>query len=121
MNKNDLKLIVLLIIFSIIIMLFINKKDDTNKIAKVYHNNKLILKIDLSKKESKEYYVKGDKGKIKIITNNGKIKVAKENSYYHLCSKQGFIKETYESIVCLPNKVVIEIDDNNTNIDTIVK
>ena len=34
--------------------------------------------------------------------------------------KQGYIKESYEMLICLPNKVVIKIEDKD-NVDTIVK
>ena len=46
-------------------------------------------------------------------TENGKVKVLEENSPKHLCSKQGFIENTHESIICLPNKIIIKIEDNS--------
>ena len=62
----------------------------------------------------------GYNGKVKIVVNNNKIKVSEEKSPKHLCSKQGYISKTYEQIICLPNKIVIEIKDNDT-VDTVVK
>ncbi len=122
MNKNDFKLIfgiIIICLIFIIIMNFIPKNQA--KIAKIYHNNELVLKIDLSLKENKKYVVDGDKGKVKIVTKNGKIKVEEENSDLHLCSKQGYIENTYETIICLPNKVVIEIEGKKKDIDTVIK
>ena len=121
-NKNDFKLIIIILIFSIIGILTLNLfKNNNSKIAKVYYNSELILEIDLSNKEEKEYTVKGYNGDVKIITKDGKIKVNSEKSPLHLCSKQGYIENTHESIVCLPNKIVIEIEDNKNEIDTVVK
>ena len=48
-------------------------------------------------------------GNVKIKAGNGRIKVIEETSEKHLCSKQGYIEESYETIVCLPNKIVIKI------------
>ena len=45
-----------------------------------------------------------------------------EESPLHLCSKQGFIEESYESIVCLPNKIVIKISSKKKkDLDTILR
>lgn len=115
MNKSDFKLIIILLIILIPVIILIistSKKSDT---ALVYHNNKLIKTIEL--KINKNYTVNGDNGKIKIIVNHNRIKVTSENSKNHLCSKQGYISHSYESIICLPNKVVIKII-GKSNIDT---
>ena len=88
----------------------------------VYYDNNLVLTIDLNESEEKIYIVDGFNGEVKIIAGNGKIKVDEEESPLHLCSKQGFIEESYESIVCLPNKVVIKISSKKKkDLDTILR
>ena len=123
MNKSDIKLIVILCFMAIIlfsVIAFSNKK--TNKKALVYYDNNLIKTIDLNVDETVNYEVDGYNGKLKLVVQNGKIKVEEENSPLHLCSKQGFIDKTYESIICLPNKIVIKIvSDNKENYDTIIR
>lgn len=109
MNKKDIILIIVLIVFSIISLPFISNRK-SNK-ATVYYKNNAILNIDLTL--NKNYEVKGTKGIVKIIVKNNKIKVENENSPKHLCSKQGYISKSYETIVCLPNEIVIKIEDNN--------
>lgn len=120
MNKSDLKLILLIFIitFSMIFIMIFTKKDG-NKKAVVYYENKVILTIDLNNNLKKDYIVKGYNGDVKIVTKNGKIRVDEENSPMHICSKQGFISESYETIVCLPNKIIIKIETDN-EYDTIV-
>ena len=109
MNKNDKLLIAILIpILIIILVMFKLSSVSSNKIAYVYYENEVILTIDLSEEE-KEYNVKGYNGNVKIKAGNGRIKVIEETSEKHLCSKQGYIEESYETIVCLPNKIVIKI------------
>ena len=80
----------------------------------------MILKIDLSEDE-KIYEVEGYNGPIIIKAGNGKVMVEEEDSPKHLCSKQGYISKNYESIICLPNKIIVKIETKDGNIDTIIK
>jgi hypothetical protein len=122
MNKSDWKLVISLALVIIVsfALLFLVKNNNTPKKALVYYENELVLEIDLSLKGEHEYHVSGYNGDILIKTNDNKIKVEEENSPNHICSKQGYIDSSYEVLVCLPNKVVIKIEDNK-EIDTVVK
>lgn len=116
-NKKDKILIVSLLIISLfsILILNLNKKESSK--AYVYHDNKLLKEIDLN--INKTYTFNGDKGKVIVTVKDKKIKVDKETSEYHLCSKMGYISKSHETIICLPNKIVIEIDGNE--VDTVVR
>lgn len=119
MKKSDKILITIVIIVSLItiIILKITKTDSNSAI--VYYNDLPILNINLN--EKKEYTVKGDLGDIIIETGIGKIRVKKENSPKHLCSKQGWVSNNYTPIICLPNKIVIKINNKKDNVDTVVR
>lgn len=112
MNKKDLILIFIIVLIASVFIIF-NSKKQAN-IAYVYHDNDLILTIDLSKDNT--YTVNGDNGEVVIEVSNKKIRVNEENSPYHLCSKQGYISKQGESIICLPNKIIIQLP--NKDIDT---
>lgn len=109
MNKNDKLLIIIITSIILLVLLILKISSKSSKIANVYYENEIILKIDLSLPEQ-EYSVKGYNGIVKILAGDGKIKVLDETSDKHLCSKQGYIKETYETIICLPNKIIIKIE-----------
>lgn len=111
MNKKDIFLILSLLVISLIGIFFL-KSGKKGNYANVYYENKLLLTIDLNDKEKKDYVVTGALGDIVIQREDGKVRVVEENSPRHLCSKQGFISSSYETIVCLPNKIVIRIEDN---------
>ena len=117
-NKFDIILVIIIICISGIFILINKLNSKQGKYALVYYDNKLIKKIDLS--INKTYNVKGYNGSVRIVVKNNKIKVAKEKSPLHLCSKRGYISKSYESIICLPNKIVIEIDSKKS-VDTVVK
>lgn len=115
MKLNDLILIAIILLIVGIILIF-NKKEIPNQ-AKVYYENDLILTIDLS--QNKEYDVQGYNGNVHIVVLDNKIKVEEENSPKHLCSKQGFISSSNETIVCLPNKILIKIESDDS-LDTVI-
>lgn len=117
MNKSDLKLVFVLLVISIIGVVVFKLIGKSGGSALVYYDGELIKTIDLS--IDNKYVVNGDNGDVVIVVNGGKIKVDTENSPLHLCSKQGYISNTYESIVCLPNKIVINISGDE--LDAVVK
>lgn len=118
---KDLILIGGVIIISAVFFLvfkFTSKTD--NLTALVYYENDLVLTIDLSKlpQEITTYEVEGYNGAITIAAKHNAIAVIKENSPYHLCSQQGFISGTNQSLICLPNKVYIKLVGNtNSGVD----
>lgn len=112
MNKSDVKLILIILVFSFLLLIFTN--NNKNNYAFVYYDNKEVLKIDLNINES--YSVEGFNGEVIIEVKNNKLRVKKEDSPLHICSKQGFVDNG--SIVCLPNKIVITF--SNDELDTIV-
>jgi hypothetical protein len=122
MNKSDIKLLIILIIIIITSITLIKILENNNsKTAKVYYENDLILTIDLSINELQEYIVKGYNGDVIIETKKDMIRVKEEISPLNICSHQGWVKSTYEVIVCLPNKLVITITDSQEKLDTVVR
>lgn len=119
MNKNDIKLIVVIFVIVTLSIIFINIFKKTGSFAKVYYEDDLILKIDLSKDGN--YKVNGYNGEVLIEVKDNKIRVDRENSSRHLCSKQGFIDSTTQTIVCLPNKIIIKIEGKDQELDGVVK
>lgn len=92
----------------------------SNLTAYVYYQNDLVLTIDLSvlPEEITTYEVEGYNGNITIAAKHNAVAVIKENSPYHLCSQQGFISSTNQSLICLPNKVYIKLLGNtNSGVD----
>lgn len=119
MNKTDIILSITLFIISIFIYgLYVLNSTNSN-IANVYYDNDKILTIDLNNISDTYYTVKGYNGDITIESLNHKIRVVDEVSPKHLCSKEGWISNSYESIICLPNKIVINIE--GSDIDTITR
>lgn len=113
MKQNDLTLIVVISLLAICWLFLNNNSTLSNNIAaKVYYENQLILTIDMN--QDGEYDVEGANGKVHIVVMDHKIKVEEENSPKHLCSKQGFISSSNQAIVCLPNKILIRMESDDS-------
>jgi hypothetical protein len=67
-------------------LIIINKTKKEGTTAIVYYENKEILKIDMNL--DKEYTVQGLLGDVVIEVKENKIRVKKENSPNHICSKE---------------------------------
>lgn len=118
-KKSDYILIGLLfvILFFVCMTLEFTKKGGSK--AVVYYKNEPVLTILLDTQLT-TYEVMGENGIVEIVAGNGKIKVEDENSPLHLCSRQGWIHSSTQTIVCLPNKIVIQIE-NEQELDGVVK
>lgn len=116
MNRTDFKLIFIILFISILSLILLKNND--LKIAHVYYENNLILKLPLNK--NKIYTVDGFNGMVVIEVKDNKVRIIDEISPLNICSKMGFIKESYETLICLPNKIIVTIESNK-KIDTIIE
>lgn len=107
MNKKDIVLIIVLLLIIGLWLIITNFVKQDGEWAIVTYENKEILTISLNK--DNVYTVKGANGDVVIEVHNHQIRVNEENSPYHYCSKQGYIAAKGESIICLPNKIVVKI------------
>ena len=90
MNKNDIKLIIILIGIMVIIFMVIRFSSKKGNVAEVFYEDEVILKIDLSK--DGEYTVNGLLGDVVLEVKDNKIRVKSENSDKHIWSKEGYIE-----------------------------
>jgi len=117
MNKNDIKLIVILGIIVLGIFIFVNITKEEGSIAEVYFEDNLVLTIDLN--IDSEYTVDGELGDVVLEVKDKKIRVKSENSPRNICSKEGYIGDSSRTLICLPNKIIVKIV-GETEIDGVV-
>jgi len=108
-SKFDIVLISLVILFSVVFIAGLNHSRlgqlQASKIALIYQNGKLLEKLSLDKAE----IVKILNGKMQIEAQKGKIRVLSADCPQHLCMNMGWIQHNGQTIICVPNKVVIEV------------
>lgn len=119
MNRYDKALMIFLLASSLVMYSamewFVRSTTSDQIVAVVYSYDKEVLRIDLT--VDKTYSVKGALGDVFIEVVGGKVRVEKETSPYHLCSIQGWVQYANIPIVCLPNHIVIIIENGKVNPD----
>ena len=111
--KNDIILVSVLmgVILLAILGILIFRKDGTK--VKVTIDGKLFGEYSLDKDQTVE--IKSDKGKNLLVIKDGKAYVESASCPDGICSSHKPISYGGESIICLPNKVVIEVKAKDTN------
>lgn len=125
MNKHDKIFIAIVLIASISLFLSTGKligsvNSDVAQ-AIVTHKDREVLRINMN--NNGFYTVAGDLGDVVIEVSDGKVRVAEEKSPLNYCSIQGWVSNTNVPIVCLPNSIIIVIDQNGqaTEEDIIIR
>lgn len=125
MKKGD-KIAAVLILILIIascagVFIYHSYVKGSHKIAVIKQDGKIIDTIDLTKmKTTKELTVKYNKSHYNLIEiENGKIRIKDADCPDKICVKTGWISEPGQSIICLPHKLIIKIEGNNSKYDDI--
>ena len=119
MNRYDKALMIFILATSLVMYAgmewFVRSTTSDQVVAVVYSYDKEVLRIDLS--VDKSYVVAGALGDVTIEVAGGRVRVEKETSPYHLCSIQGWVQYANIPIVCLPNHIVIIIENGTIDPD----
>lgn len=121
-GKNDLIMIGVLVVCGLLIAgaLFLTKKDGNEVVVSV--DGEVVASFPLDK--DIEYEIQGyesDSCTNKLVIKDGEAYMAEANCPDHLCMGMGKISQVGQSIICLPNRVVVEItgDDKESEYDVI--
>lgn len=117
-TKKDIILISLLLFLAIFIYL-LNIMTDTKdeKQVIVHVDGKIAITCPLD--EDRTIEINGGTNILKL--SDGEAYMIEADCPDHICIQQGSISKNKESIICLPNRVVVEIQDTKENdVDMIV-
>lgn len=78
-------------------------------VARVYQNGELIHSVDLSRVEEPYAITVSGKAENTVSVENGRICVSHATCPDQVCVHQGWISNGVVPIVCLPNRLIIEI------------
>lgn len=121
-RKNDLILIISIIIITACVFLIMNLFSKSGDRVLVEQNSAQIAVLDLNK--DCVYNVYNDNGDIcnTVQIKNGKVKMIYADCKDKICKNHKEISKSNESIICLPNKVEITvISDKSENVDGVAK
>ncbi len=71
----------------------------------VYHGSQLLKEVPLEKDDVFPVL----EGRMHIQVSHGKVRVLDSDCLQHICTHTGWIQRAGQSIVCVPNRVLIEI------------
>ena len=109
----DIILVISLVILTLVTSIFIYKKQTSNKIyVEVSINGEFTNKYSID--ENIEIMLKT--GNVLVI-KDGNVCISNADCPDGLCVKQGTISKANESIICLPNKLVVRIVEDNTSLN----
>ena len=108
-SKFDLILIALIILVSVFSLLRITqnriRQSAQPRIAVIYQNSRWLENVDL-RKDSLFAILNG---RMRVEIKGGKIRIRDADCPHHLCINMGWIQYSGQTIVCVPNQVLIEI------------
>lgn len=118
-KKLDIIIIIVLLVVSFIPYLLLKgiNKDvplTEEKYAVVTVAGKEIEKIQLTSGLEDVYELKTTYGYNKIEIHDGKIGIAEADCSDEVCVYQGYISKVGDQIVCLPHRLIITIEGNDT-------
>jgi hypothetical protein len=114
LKRNDLILIGVILVLCVAVFTFINltKKEGSKVVITV--DGKVYDTLNLDKDTT--FTVKGEDGEFNTFKiTNGYVDMVEASCPDKLCVKQNDIHYNNETIVCLPNKVVLQIKDGEEN------
>ena len=110
-KKNDFILVGILLIGFLFISGFLHFGKRGGAYAVVSVDGKEVISFSL--KEDIVYEIKGyDGGSNTLIIRDGKAHLTDSSCPDHLCEYMGEIDQVGQSIICLPNRIVVEIREN---------
>lgn len=125
-KKLDIIIIVFLLILSFtphLIFSNILAKNYSSAYVNIKIAGKVYDNIELSSfKGEKKIVIATDHGNNTVFINNGSVKIIEADCNDSLCVKQGLISDIGETLICLPNKLILEIkgDERGSSNDTIL-
>ena len=117
MTKGDKILISAIVVLSLLayVIIYFSGSEDRDKYISVQFNGSEFKRLTFtSKNDSYKYKLDTDEGLNIIEVDGDKVHMTEADCPDKLCIKQGYISKVGEVLVCVPNKVVVEIKSDNS-------
>ncbi len=120
--KNDIILIVVIIALATLIFILINSFSSNGNKVIIEQNAKQIATLNIN--ENQEYNIYDKEGNIcnTVIISGGQVSMKYANCKDKICVNHNKISKNNESIICLPNKVVVTVvSDKYSDVDEVAR
>lgn len=116
--KGDIVIIFSIIITAVLVFaLSLNSSYEQN-VLEIYQDGALIKTISLSNSVNETIEFE----ELTVEIDGTKVRVIDSQCFDHVCENTGYIEETGEVIVCMPNKLLLKIvgEETETTYDAVV-
>lgn len=120
-NKTAVLILTIIVVLSAAAIVLRGILTSNGKTAVIYQNGEIIREINLGEiSEPVTFTIEGDNGETNDVrAEKGRIRIESASCPDKVCVHQGWIESGVVPIVCLPNKVTIEIRGGESAIDGI--
>jgi len=113
-NKYWLLLFGGILLLSVLFLFLFSCVQETQLIAEIYQNGALTERVDLTSLATpKELLIASDTAENRILLEADGVRMLSASCPDQLCVHQGKVHNSVYPIVCLPNKVVIQLRGND--------
>jgi hypothetical protein len=116
LKTGDCVLVILLGLFTLVSWWVLHQRESGHH-ALIYEDGNQIADVALNTDQTIQ--VKGSLGISVIEVRNGKIRMAASPCPHQICVRMGQISKAHSSIVCVPNRIVIQIPADDDSLDAI--
>lgn len=121
-RKNDIILIAVIIALAALIFILINSFSSNGNKVIIEQDAKQIAILDLNKNQEYKIYDKNGNNCNTVIINSGLASMKYANCKDKICVNHNKISKNNESIICLPNKVIVTVvSDKGSDVDEVAR
>ena len=114
---KDIILILVLILVSIVIYIGYSFLAVNGSIVRIYVNKEFYEELDLSVNQTKK--ISSEYGTNIIIIKDNKVFVKSASCDNQICVNHKAISNSNESIICIPNRLVVRIEESDNKVGDI--
>ena len=89
--------------------------------VKITSGGRVLYTLDLSRESDRTFDIKCESGVNTVEIKDGKIRVKSADCPDKTCVKSGWLKSSAMPVVCLPHRLVIELEDDGPQPDALTE
>ena len=120
-KKQNFIFIIVLVVVSLILLFFLflgKERQEGNKVL-IYVDGTLVQEVSLETEN--EILIHGNPGDNILVIQNGKAYMKEASCENHICIQQGEISKNGETIICLPNQILVEVSAESQEMDAVAR
>ncbi|MDR2183606.1 MAG: NusG domain II-containing protein [Clostridiales bacterium] len=122
LKKTDIAVICFFVISAVVlIFIFAIASTRDGAVAAVFVEGTEVLAIDLAQNEGEVFEIISPNGVNKVLVERGAVRMIYADCPNLHCLRAGAISGTFQTITCLPNRVIVEIRGGADEVDIVAQ